>query len=58
MFKYDDALSAAFKMRKKIKTHATDVLQYRSKVLDLVHEIFKSTQRLDLIVVSIFTSWI
>ena len=54
MFKYDEALAAAFKIKKNIKTQENDVLQYRSKVLDLINEVFKSTQRLDLIVVGSF----
>ena len=52
MFKYDEALAAAFKIKKNIKIQQNDVLHYRSKVLDLINEVFKSTQRLDLIVVS------
>jgi lipopolysaccharide/colanic/teichoic acid biosynthesis glycosyltransferase len=53
MFKYDEALAAAFKIKKNIKLQENDVLHYRSKVLDLINEVFKSTQRLDLIVVSV-----
>lgn len=53
MFKYDEALAAAFKIKKNIKLQENDVLNYRSKVLDLINEVFKSTQRLDLIVVSV-----
>lgn len=51
MMKYDEALSQAFKMKRKVRKHETDLLQYKSKILDLIHEIYKSTQRLDLIVV-------
>ena len=54
MFKYDEALAAAFKIKKNIKSQENDVLQYKSKVLDLIYEVFKSTQRLDLIVVSVY----
>ncbi len=51
MMKYDEALAAAFKMRRKNKQHEIDLIQYKFKILDLLQDLFKSTQRLDLIVV-------
>jgi hypothetical protein len=51
MAKFDNALAAAFKMRKKNKQHEIDLIQYKFKVLDLLQDLYKSTQRLDLIVV-------
>lgn len=51
MMKLDETIAAAFKIKKKDKQRQNDLLQYKLRVLDLVQEIFKSTNRLDLIVV-------
>lgn len=53
MMKLDETLAAAFKIKKKDKQRQNDLLQYKLRVLDLIQEIFKSTNRLDLIVVRI-----
>lgn len=52
MMKLDETIAAAFKMKKKDKKRQNDLLQYKLRVLDLIQEIFKSTNRLDLITVS------
>lgn len=53
MMKLDETLAAAFKMKKKDKQRQSDLLQYKLRVLDLIQEILKSNNRLDLIVVRI-----
>jgi len=53
MMQLDEALGQAFKARKRDKQREVDVVQYKAKVLDLVQEVFRCTQRIDLIVFSI-----
>ena len=53
MMQMDDKIAAAFKMRLHEKTNDSLKLQYKLKALDLVQELFKTTQRLDLVVVSV-----
>lgn len=52
MMQLDEALAQAFKARKRDKQRDVDVIQYKAKVLDLVQDVFRCTQRIDLIVVS------
>ncbi|CAF0972902.1 unnamed protein product [Brachionus calyciflorus] len=49
MMKLDETIAAAFKMKKKDKQRQNELSQYKLRVLDLIEEIFKSTNRLDLI---------
>ncbi|RNA12145.1 myb-binding 1A [Brachionus plicatilis] len=53
MMKLDETLAAVFKVKKKDKQRQNDLLQYKLRVLDLVQEIFKSNNRLDLIAYAI-----
>lgn len=51
MLKLDETLAQAFKMRKKGKEHQKEIMQYKLRALDFLQELFKSSQRLDLITV-------
>jgi hypothetical protein len=53
MLKLDDTIAQAFKMRTKDKREQKEIIQYKSRVLDFIQELFKSTQRLDLTTVKL-----
>lgn len=48
MLKLDETIAQAFRARTKDKQYEKEIIQYKSRVLDFIQELFKSTHRLDL----------
>lgn len=58
MLKLDETIAQAFKLRRgrDKQQQQREIIQYRSRVLDFVQEIFKSPYRLDLTTVRMFST--